>query len=158
VGAGLFQTANDLGQADITIKATALLMESLRAVTEAFKLSKTQMYDERRVNPLMIQNIKLEDNLQKAGDEVLSALMGLFSLQGRSWECSLVKHVKDIKENNELLKFADMHLFARRGAVAMGSFLDARSGGIDVLDWTPLHYAALNGARGILEVFSSTTT
>ncbi|RYP73985.1 hypothetical protein DL771_003296 [Monosporascus sp. 5C6A] len=158
----LFQTAKTFkGQGGIATKATALLMENLRAVTEAIKLREAQQFEERDIQTLEQLKEKLKEELQSAGADILSALMGLYLAQGRSWQCPLVEIPKDLGDENSMLKFNGLHKTVARdhGNVefTIGEKVKANSVGVnekDILDWTPLHYAAakpsLRALQGLL--------
>ncbi|RYP78165.1 hypothetical protein DL769_003246 [Monosporascus sp. CRB-8-3] len=65
----LFRTAQMFpGRGDIATKATALLMEYLRAVTDTIKLRKAQHFEERGIRELERLKLKLDYTLQAAGN------------------------------------------------------------------------------------------
>jgi hypothetical protein len=94
----LFQTATSLpGRRDITTKATALLTEYLRAVTNALELRKAQLYEERDVQELEQLSLELLGELRKDGNrDVITRLMGLYNLQGCSWGCEFIRNASPL--------------------------------------------------------------
>ncbi|RYP91054.1 hypothetical protein DL770_002827 [Monosporascus sp. CRB-9-2] len=151
----LFRTAKTFpGQDDITVKATAILMEYLRAVTDAIELREAQQFGED-IPELKQLKEKLEKELQDGGVSILAALMGLYETQSRSWECCLVKKPKPLEDEDMMLKFTRLHGMAHGGkGWAIKEWMRSNSAGLnekDILDWTPLHYAAAKPSRGALE-------
>ncbi|RYP39998.1 hypothetical protein DL767_001932 [Monosporascus sp. MG133] len=142
----LFRTAKTFpGQDDITVKATAILMEYLRAVTDAIKLREAQQFGEKDIAELKRLKKKLEKDLQEVGVDILAALMGLYKTQSRSWECCLVENPKPLEDKNMTLKFTRLHWMAYSGNQWEIKWMKANGARLnekDILDWTPLHYAA----------------
>ncbi|KXX82674.1 Serine/threonine-protein phosphatase 6 regulatory ankyrin repeat subunit B [Madurella mycetomatis] len=141
----LFRTAETFPvEADIHAMATALLVEYLRAVTDAIELGKAQLFDERHVQELEQLKSDLDTKLQADCDSgILAELMGLHEAQGRSWRCSFVKEFEPVKDENTKLKFTTLHKAACYGAMGIEQIIS--STGVnerDIFDWTPLHYAA----------------
>ncbi|CAI6089116.1 unnamed protein product [Clonostachys chloroleuca] len=146
----LFRTTKMFsGRAGITTKAIALLMEYLRALTDAIKLRKAQQFEERDIQELEQLQSELDNKLRNAGvEDTLARLMGLYKVQGRPWECPLVENPKNIEDKDAMLKFTGLHRMAHDDDDADDGFeqeLKASNVGVndkDILDWTPLHYAA----------------
>ena len=119
----LFQTTKFThGHENISIKAIALLMEILMAVTDAVKLRKAQMFQDSGVDELdwLKSNIlsKLRSNILDEPDaghstSVIGCLMWLFQYQGRPWGCPFVEALKTPKDINRVLGLTTLHRFAR---------------------------------------------
>ncbi|KAK3996578.1 hypothetical protein QBC44DRAFT_231340 [Cladorrhinum sp. PSN332] len=149
-------------QHPIALKATALLMEFLREISEAVDLCRAQDL-KLEVYGLEYLREEVSQNLSRAHDRdkmLLPGLMGLLKLQGRSWQCDLVEeplpttdepiyrnlgvgilHQLSIKEANAVTLGRNLALINNgenplRAHVSMG----------DIFDWTALHYAAAEGA------------
>ncbi|RYP04538.1 hypothetical protein DL764_004400 [Monosporascus ibericus] len=151
----LFRTAKTFpGQGDITTKATAISMEYRRAVTNAIKLREAQQFG-KDIPELKRLKEKLEKELQDVGIDILAALMGLYETQSRSWECCLVKNPKPLKDEDMMLKFTPMHRMAHNGGSwEISKWTEANSAESnekDILDWTPLHYAAAKPSPDALD-------
>ncbi|KAK6719619.1 hypothetical protein SNK05_002750 [Fusarium graminearum] len=144
----LFRTAKMFPErARITTKAIALLMEYLRALAEAIKLRRAQQFEERDIQELELLQSELDNELRHAGvEDTLARLMGLYEVQGRSWECSLVKSSRPLSGKEDMLNFTRLHWVAQEDVYRLiKRNLEASSVGVngkDILDWTPLHYAA----------------
>ncbi|KAM7189792.1 Ankyrin repeat-containing domain protein [Rhypophila sp. PSN 637] len=126
----LFQAATTaLQQTNITRKATALLMECLKAVTDAIKIRKVQQFEKKDVQKLVQLKSKLYKELRSADIDISAHLLRLYQLQGRFWGLSFIENTialgdEEIAHNN--------HLKVSRTKINWK----------DILDWTPLHYAA----------------
>ncbi|KAJ4308776.1 hypothetical protein N0V84_011892 [Fusarium piperis] len=144
----LFRTAEMFsGRDDITTKSIALLMEYLRALADAIKLRKAQQFEGRDIQELEQLQLKLEDKLRNAGvEDTLARLMDLYDVQGRSWECSLVESSEPLDDEEDMLDFTRLHWLAHNDEdYDIIPNLKASNVGVngkDILDWTPLHYAA----------------
>jgi ankyrin repeat protein len=151
----LFRTMMTLPERDgVVVKATALLMECLRAVTEVTQLKKYQTEGPKESGVKELEQLKLdlESGLRDSSDDILAALMGLYKFQDRPWECSLVESPKPLGNQELMLKFTLLHRNARTG-----NHLGITEGNKDVneediLDWTPLHYAAAWGHEVIVDM------
>ncbi|KAJ4077796.1 hypothetical protein NW761_012114 [Fusarium oxysporum] len=144
----LFRTAKMFsGRAGITTEAIALLMEYLRALADAIKLRKAQQFEERDIQELEQLQSELDNKLRNAGvEDIMARLMGLYEVQSRSWECSLVKSFKPLRDKEDMLNFTRLHWVAHENRdMDIELNLKASNMGVndkDILDWTPLHYAA----------------
>ncbi|KAK3341780.1 hypothetical protein B0T25DRAFT_511143, partial [Lasiosphaeria hispida] len=141
----LFQMAGTFpGQVNITTKATALLMEYLKALTDVIKIRKAQLFEKKDIQELEELKSKLDAKLQIGCDgNILAGLMGLYETQGRPWQCSFVQESRLIKDEDATLKFTDLHKMAHDKYCDIKRRLEASKVGIDekdILDWTPLHY------------------
>ena len=130
----LFETAASFPQDDFfNNKATALLMELLRAIMEATDSRKAQdlpKTETKCLEEIMATILKSLDQLQDK--TFLARLMELYQLQGRSWECGL--ECLPIRDNSEAVDFTDMYRAINSNAPSRDS---------DILDWTLLHYQAV---------------
>ena len=148
----LFQTATSLpGRNDIITKATALLMEYLRAVTDALELRKAQCYEERDVQELEQLSSELSGELRKDGNRnVLTRVMGLYNLQGRSWECEFIGNASPPTREDAVLKLTDLHIAAHNGGfwnIQDSETTRNQASEKDILEWTPLHYAVASPSK-----------
>ncbi|KAK4122032.1 hypothetical protein N657DRAFT_682498 [Parathielavia appendiculata] len=163
----LFRTAKVLRQDDITTKATALLMECLRAVIDATKLRKAQQFEERDIDELEKLQSELHDELRNGDvDDTLECLMGLYKVQGRSWESSLVTNPKHFEGEEATVKFRRSHWMAHRNdSWDIKQWLEDKEDtsnngsdripGIDPKDrgaQTPLHLAARRGNKEVVSL------
>ncbi|KAK3358060.1 hypothetical protein B0T25DRAFT_517382 [Lasiosphaeria hispida] len=80
----LFQTARTLPQGDIAIKATALLMEFLKAVTDAIKIRKAQKFEKRDIKELEELKSTLCSELRNTNLDTLARLLGLARMRHSS--------------------------------------------------------------------------
>lgn len=82
----LFGTAETFpADDDFRTKVTALLVEYLRAATDAIELRKAQVFEERDIQELKQLKSELDAKLQTGYDNgILADLMGLHEAQGRS--------------------------------------------------------------------------
>ncbi|RYP43916.1 hypothetical protein DL768_009575 [Monosporascus sp. mg162] len=150
----LFRTAETFPAGDdIVTKATALLVEYLKAVTDAIELRKAQLFEERDIQELEQLKSELDAKLQTGcGSRILADLMGLHDVQGRSWQCSFVKKSKAIKGENTKLKFTSLHKAACFDDLNIERTIDsARANERDIFGWTPLHYAAVKASSATLQ-------
>ncbi|KAK4116058.1 hypothetical protein N656DRAFT_841569, partial [Canariomyces notabilis] len=139
----LFRNAKTFpGQDDITTKATALLMEYLRAVTNAIGLRKAQLFEENDIQDLEELKTDILKELQGGSvKDVLRGIMGLYDMQGRSWVCELVEDSNPPKGKDTVLKFTELHMAAAqhdRWWDIEGAIKESN----DIRGQTPLHYAA----------------
>jgi ankyrin repeat protein len=150
----LFRQANTFpGQDDITTKATALLVEYLRAVTNAIGLREAQRFEGDDILDLEELKTEILEELQRKGvNDVLRGIMGLYDMQCRSWECRLVENSSPPKGKDTVLKFTELHMAAQEGRQDVSTTMKTSNEMVnekdilvnekDILDWTPLHYAA----------------
>jgi len=155
----LFRTANASSkQNGIGVKATALLMEFLRAVTDAIELRNGQQFEEKGIQELERLKLELLDELRSAGVDALTGIMGLYDLQGRSWGCEFVRNAELSKDRYTDLKLTILHRLAHGERAIEGytieNWMKEKKGGVsekDILDWTPLHYAAATPSADALQ-------
>ncbi|KAF2264918.1 hypothetical protein CC78DRAFT_215157 [Lojkania enalia] len=137
----------------IFIRATALLMENLRAIATTANIKKLQHVED-------YQKSYQEDEIIKAlkpYDDILGNIMGLYERQGRSWNCDIIVTVKPLREKNDMLKFTELH---NKLFTSPRSFTRQRSdvGKEDILGWRPLHYAVARGSDMSIRKFLSMKT
>jgi len=140
-------------RSDILIKATALLLECLRALTSAVKLRKAQQFAERDIEGLEKLVSKLLEKLRGTDvEDVLERLMRLYHLQGRPWECEFMQNAPPQAEDTAL-KLTKLHLAAHHDQLWTTRQIEKnRVSEKDILDWTPLHYAAAKPSLHALQV------
>ncbi|KAK5656084.1 hypothetical protein OQA88_5223 [Cercophora sp. LCS_1] len=135
----LFQTAESFPQSDrIVTKATALLMECLRALIEDIDQQNAEdLEDETRSLTSLMENIL--NKLRRVRDNtLLPRLMGLYERQGRPWQCDAVaESIPVAGQDADLSSIPD--IMTDEGEADRGP-----EG--DILDWTPSHYAAATGS------------
>ena len=134
------------GQGEVLTKATALLVENLRAITDALKLKKAYQFEERDIQELEQLKEKLENELRDGRADILSAMMGLYKEQWRPWEYPLVDLPKNRDFEKEVSKLGSLGMKVSKDyyseAAKKTSAKDVNVKEKDILDWTPLHYAA----------------
>ncbi|KAF7542176.1 hypothetical protein G7Z17_g11812 [Cylindrodendrum hubeiense] len=135
-------------QGSIAAKSTALLTEYLRAVTAAIKLRKAQQFDPQAIKELVELELRLRDELKSAEQVTLAKLKGLYETQKRSWECDIVETPEQITDKDTALQFTNLHWvtsqkeYYKIDRTAKTDNVNDK----DILDWTPLHYAAAVGS------------
>ncbi|KAK4205323.1 ankyrin repeat-containing domain protein [Triangularia verruculosa] len=142
----LFRTIRTNTQKHMTVKATALLMECLREVSDVVKTRKQQRLDTKRIVGLEKVATKASDYLkQKADTRILTAILRLFKWRGREWQHPIIQYEGDLTgQDRKALNFLDTHSEASDALWTASNFYYNRDGlsAKDTLDWTPLHYAA----------------
>jgi ankyrin repeat protein len=150
----LFRTAKTFPkQSDIATKAIAVLMEYLMEVTLATELREAQVYEKRDIQGMKELKSNLDKELKTVGPGILSSLMRLYEKQGRGWKCALVQEAGSTRMGDEsdlvVFKFTELHRLARLDSSRSSDFDKLGKGENvnpkDILDWTPLHYAAAKG-------------
>jgi len=141
-----FRTARKyLQHEDIVAKATALLMECLNAVTDVLKIRKAQQLGQEDTQELEQVKSILDNELRNADVDIVTRLLKLYKVQGRSWGCSFIENTNPLTGEDKTLKFTGLHWMAHKEDWHLASHLNQGAVGIDekdILDWTPLHYAA----------------
>jgi ankyrin repeat protein len=145
-------------QSRIATKATAVLIEYLRIVTLALELREDQRYEERDIKQLKELKSTLEEELSSVGSGILSSFMTLYEDQGRPWKCVPVQEARFSADHSRTFDYTELHRLAQSSRRSERNELKkilAKKGANpkDILDWTPLHYAAAKGpvdAIGIL--------
>lgn len=139
-----------LEQNGVTTRATAVLMEYLRMVTETIELRQNQHYNEADISNLKMVQSSLQKELEGANQQVLSNLSRLYRIQGRPWSYRLVKDTEPTQDEDAVLlqtfHFTQVHLLARSNIWSHSGVhpLDTKDlNPKDIHDWTPLHYAAV---------------
>ncbi|KLU85217.1 hypothetical protein MAPG_04247 [Magnaporthiopsis poae ATCC 64411] len=154
----LFQVAQTYpGQSGIATKATAVLMEYLRTITQALELREAQ-YDQGDARELKKLKSELENKLRTVDRQILSGLMSLYEQQARYWICVPVQEARSGLVNEICypwtFEFTPLHDAAgsddmpeTTGLFSRGrrSYLNAK----DIHGWTPLHYAVAKGSEYI---------
>ncbi|KAK5651448.1 hypothetical protein OQA88_12455 [Cercophora sp. LCS_1] len=143
----LFRTARTyLQDPDIVAKATALLMECLNAVIDVLKTMEAQQLEGSDIRKLEHVKSELDNELRNGSIDIVRRLLGLYRLQGRSWGCSFIENTNPLTGEDTTLNFTELHWAAHKGDPRLT--WRALSGGqirideMDILNWTPVHYAA----------------
>lgn len=139
----------------ISIKATALLMEQFRVVTECLKLITAQQFEDESISELNKVRIGILGRLKSVDQSILGKLMGLALRLDRDLKFKLVPTVPVLhKEDENELQFTNLHRFAFQGShwefISRSAGEDKNSR--DILDGTPLHYAAARGDGDVVEI------
>ena len=142
----LFRTSQAFPEQDKLInKATALLMEYLRTVTAAIKLSKDQQIEGQTIRQLDELRMRLLNELKSARKDILVKLMTLYRWQRRSWKCDLAEETIAQPRADTAIQFTKLHAYCSVkygmaiGQTTMAAHINSR----DIHDRTPLHYAAI---------------
>ncbi|KID82395.1 ankyrin repeat protein [Metarhizium guizhouense ARSEF 977] len=150
----LFRTANTFPRkSSIFVKATAILMENLRTVTLTSKLREAQCYPEKKIHPIRMAKLDMEEELERVDRTLLICLMRLYKKQRRQWECDIIQGAGLTIEGHTIYpdplnstpahricqddEDRDLYLIPQLAV----RYLDWK----DIHDCTPLHYAAVNG-------------
>ncbi|KAK3352190.1 ankyrin repeat-containing domain protein [Lasiosphaeria hispida] len=140
----LFETATTaLQQTNITRKATALLMECLKAVTDTTKIRKVQQFEKKDIQKLERLKSTLYKELRSADVDILAHLLRRYKLQSRPWGCSFIENTTALGDEDvmpELHKMAHDNQYRQIEKSLTANRVNIN--GKDILDWTPLHYAA----------------
>lgn len=75
-------------------------MEYLMTVTAAIELRKAQQFKKTAIDKLDKLKLRLLDRLKSADRHTLAKLMGLYKIQGRSWERDLVQYTEHLRGEN----------------------------------------------------------
>ncbi|KAK1770501.1 ankyrin repeat-containing domain protein [Phialemonium atrogriseum] len=146
----LFRTARTFPEhSGIATKATAVLMEYLRTVTQALELREDQQYDDRDFEQLKDLKSTLERELRTVGRGILSSLIRLYEEQGRGWKCVPVQEARSGWEEEAANPKNNYNWTPLHYAVAKDTGYtviellkhQANVNAADLLEWTPLHYA-----------------
>jgi len=142
----LFRRTQTLQQKDLITKATALLMELLKAVIDT-----TQIIESRQFGHLEVGDIEelkgvtadLCDGLKDANADTVGRLLGLYDRQGRTWDNPPIGKLIALKEEDATVHFTNpLNSSYDYGWYDVGKLTNPRTK--DVFDWTPLHHAAAN--------------
>ncbi|KAF5013070.1 hypothetical protein FDECE_897 [Fusarium decemcellulare] len=130
-------------------KTTALLMRYLDAVATALKQAKGQLFEGKSIRTLAELREKLVSQLETVDQRMILQLQRLSRTQWRDWNVHLALKAKRLKTPNQALQFTILHLLASKGCSSR-ELSDARERDNDInirdiLEWTPLHYAASHG-------------
>jgi ankyrin repeat protein len=156
----LFHTSMTFRRDDtIIVKATAVLMEYLRAVTQSLEMRNRQRYDKTDIEQLEKLEAKLQTALVKAEPRLLSILIRLYKAQRRDWKSRIGQEIglqpEEGLDGLDTIGFTDMHKSAKSGERVQIHRLRANGENVnekDIYGWTPLHYASAWGMQVVNEL------
>ncbi|KAI8681040.1 hypothetical protein NCS55_00353700 [Fusarium keratoplasticum] len=155
-----------------SVRSIAVLLECVRIMTQALEM-RCHMDDDEVFNPLdkAKNNIEfqiklwLESNDSLTGRTILSHLMTLYNEQGRKWIWDSWETSQDpttipntTTDYPHTFGFGRLHRLCQEGRrLTNERVMAALNPGQsvkqpDVLNWTPLHYIAVNGSAGSVEL------
>ncbi|EAQ84868.1 hypothetical protein CHGG_08882 [Chaetomium globosum CBS 148.51] len=153
-------------QEDIMIQALALMMDHLRASIDTLELLECQHVHGSGIHDSGIQLLKRDREkitkvLQDVDAGVLAFMLRLYQLQGRPWNCPLLKLPSPVDASYLIRKLRDLgldvHVWAldrsdrSPTSVLLRGMENVR--GLekrDMLDWTPLYYTIQHQQDGKL--------
>ncbi|KLU91868.1 hypothetical protein MAPG_10817 [Magnaporthiopsis poae ATCC 64411] len=140
-------------QSGITTKATAVLMEYLKTITQTLELRKAQQYEEEDIRELKGLKSDLEKELKTGCSSTLSSLMRLYEEQGRQWKCDLMQETGSAGSYPGIFNFTPLHQHVGSDSWRFEEILreEKDANPKDIHDWTPLHYAATKGSARAIE-------
>lgn len=162
IAAGATSKTTPPEQNGVTTRATAVLMEYLRKVTETIELRQNQHYNEADICNLKMVESSLKKELEAANQQVLSNLSKLYRIQRRPWNYRPVQDTEPTQGEDavylQMFHFTQVHLLAHSNIWSHTEVypLDMKDLNLkDIHDWTPLHYAAASENeivfRGLLQ-------
>jgi ankyrin repeat protein len=146
----LFRKSQTFPKRDgISIKATALLMEQVRVVTENLKLKRAQQFEDESISELNKLRIRILNQLESADQATVGKLMDLASRLSRDLKFNVMlrepEPVLSEDDKNEL-QLTGLHKVAFSDwRLSINPYTVKAINSKDILDRTPLHYAAANG-------------
>ncbi|KAJ2906600.1 ankyrin repeat [Zalerion maritima] len=155
----LLRVVGSLPREDVvSAKATALLVEFLRAVSQALALHRAQYLDGTELTGLECDLVNKMWESYKAGNRAIAGLSWVFNWQRRSWEEALCQPTGTwILPDAEMLarlEWTDAHEAATvndaDGVETLFRSIDPSS--LDILEWTPLHYSVTHNCFWITDL------
>jgi len=145
----LFRRTQTLQQKDLITKATALLMELLKAVIDTAQIMESRQFGNLEVGDieeLKVVTADLCDGLKDANADTVGRLLGLYDRQGRTWDNPPRGKSIALKNGDTTVHFTGLLNWPYNYNWRWFKVLedDPRRHAKDVLDWTPLHHAAAN--------------
>ncbi|KAK4203488.1 ankyrin repeat-containing domain protein [Triangularia verruculosa] len=145
----LLTTVMNRTQVQMTVKATALVLDCCSTVSGIIKVRTQQQCEKNEVRSLLELQKRLVDELSKVHGGILKAIAGLYGTQQRPRDPQFVGPLDNFTdEHKKVVKYSMLHHSVHIGDLTLlekefeGGQLDMNAA--DVLDWTPAHYAVLN--------------